>query len=145
MSRLDPQLLAEKSVAIERHLARVEQRLPPTSEDFRPATDASDAVILHLWQAVQAGIDLALSACIQLGLGTPPTYGAAFQRLAEGGVLEAGLAGRLVRAEGFRNVVAHTYEALDMQRVYQAAKNGPTDLRDLLKALAQRVGNGAGG
>jgi uncharacterized protein YutE (UPF0331/DUF86 family) len=136
---LDRQLLAEKTAGIERHLARVAERLPPSPEDFRPATDASDAVILHLWQAVQAAIDLAVAACLRFHLGTPASYGEAFSRLAEAGTIDRELATRLIRAAGFRNVVAHAYDRLDMARVHLAASQGPADLRAFLKALAVRI------
>lgn len=46
------------------------------------------------------------------------------------------LAERLVRAAGFRNVIAHAYHSLDMQRVFTAAMNGPTDLRAFLAQIA---------
>jgi uncharacterized protein YutE (UPF0331/DUF86 family) len=42
------------------------------------------------------------------------------------------LAGRLAKAAGFRNVIAHAYESLDMGRVYDAAVSGPPDLRAFL-------------
>ena len=139
MSRLDQPMLAEKAAVIERHLSRVEEKLPADPEELIPATDASDAVILHLWQAVQTAIDLAVSACIHFQLGSPSGYGAAFQRLAGAGHLDRALAARLVRAAGFRNVVAHAYDSLDMTRVYRAAREGPADLRAFLKALAERL------
>jgi hypothetical protein len=60
-------------------------------------------VILHLWQAVQLVIDLALSACSDLRLGTPASYADAFTRLASAGKLDAELARRLARAAGLRN------------------------------------------
>lgn len=66
-------------------------------------------------------------------------YGEAFQRLAEAGVLEATLANRLTRAAGFRNLVAHAYEGLDLERVYRAAAEGPADLRAFLRALRDRL------
>jgi uncharacterized protein YutE (UPF0331/DUF86 family) len=139
MSRLDRILLAEKTAAIERHLERVRQRLPEDAEELLPMTDASDIVILHLWQAVQSVIDLAGSACLHFRLGTPQSYGEAFQRLADAGFLEPKLAGRLTQAVGFRNVVAHAYDKLDMDRVYRAAREGPADLRAFLAALAERI------
>lgn len=131
----DRALLAEKGAAVERHLARVESRLPPDASTFRPSTDESDAVILHLWQAVQIVIDLALSACVALDAGAPATYAEAFQRLGDAGVVDGALASRLARAAGFRNVVAHAYERLDMARVHLAAREGPADLRAFLAAL----------
>jgi uncharacterized protein YutE (UPF0331/DUF86 family) len=137
MSDLDPTLLAEKAAAVERHLRRVEDKLPADVAALSPASDASDAVILHLWQAVQIVIDLAVSACVQLHLGAPASYGDAFRRLASSNVIPSDLSERLVRAAGFRNVVAHAYEALDMARVHQAATKGPADLRAFLKAPAR--------
>ena len=139
MSGLDRALMGEKTAAIERHLNRVAQRLPTDPEELVPMSDASDAVILHLWQAVQAVIDLAASACVHFRLGTPQNYGDSFQRLAAAGFLAPGLAARLTRAAGFRNVVAHAYEQLDMGMVYRAAREGPADLRAFLKALAERI------
>jgi uncharacterized protein YutE (UPF0331/DUF86 family) len=139
MGRLDRALLGEKTAAIERHLKRIAARLPADPEELEPMTDASDAVILHLWQAVQAVIDLATSACVHFRLGTPQSYGESFQRLADAGFLEPGLAARLTRAAGFRNVVVHAYEQLDMERVYRAAQEGPADLRAFLGALAERI------
>jgi uncharacterized protein YutE (UPF0331/DUF86 family) len=108
-------------------------------KDFAPWTDASDAVILHLWQAIQIVIDLAVSACLHLKLGTPSTYANAFRRLADAGHLDPALATRLERAAGFRNVVAHAYERLDMARIHRAAREGPDDLRAFLDVLSRLV------
>jgi uncharacterized protein YutE (UPF0331/DUF86 family) len=139
MTAFDRMLLAEKVAAVERHLVRVESRLPEVPAQFTPGTDSSDAVILHLWQAVQIVIDLALAACIHFKLGTPASYAEAFRLLAVDGKLEKDLAERLVLAAGFRNAVAHAYERLDMERVYRAARNGPADLRAFLGALAGKL------
>lgn len=139
MSCLDRDLLAERAGALERHLRRVAERLPAHADDLHPATDASDAVVLHLWQATQIAIDLATAACLRLELGTPSSYADAFARLRDGEAIRADLAGRLVRAAGFRNVVAHAYERLDMRRVHDAALHGPADLRALLAALRDRL------
>ncbi len=135
MSPLDREVLAERSAAVERHLRRVAERLPERVEDFKPSTDASDAVVLHLWQATQIVIDLALAVCLELDLGTPGSYADAFRRLADAGHVARDLADRLSLAAGFRNVVAHMYEKLDMARVYQAATRGPEDLRAFLRLL----------
>lgn len=127
-------------MVVERHLARVADRLPASPADFRPATDASDAVVLHLWQATQIVIDVAMGACLALRLGTPRSYGDAFRRLENAGIIEAALADRLVRAAGFRNVVAHAYDSLDLERVHQAATDGPADLLRFLGRLRSHAG-----
>ena len=132
---LDRATLAEKTATVERHLARVAERLPPTPQGLRPATDGSDAVILHLWQAVQIVVDVAVATCLHLNLGAPAGYGDAFRRLADAGKVPVDLSERLVRAAGFRNVVAHAYESLDMALVHGAASQGPADLRQFLAAV----------
>ena len=135
MSPLDKAVLVERSASIHRHLARVRARLPAEGTTFEASTDAADAVILHLWQATQAVIDLAVAACVQLDFGTPQTYAGAFRLLEAKGVIESALADRLVRAAGFRNVVAHAYDTLDMARVHRAATEGPADLLGFIEAL----------
>jgi len=139
MNPIDRAVLAERSLAVERHLQRVVARLPAAPDELVAGTDASDAVILHLWQATQIVIDLAVSASVALGAGTPSTYADAFRRLGAARVIDAELAGRLVKAAGFRNVVAHAYEQLDMRRVHDAATAGPADLRAFLAALSRHA------
>lgn len=139
MSPIDRDILADKAAAVEHHLERVQEKLPENAESFEASTDAADAVVLHLWQAVQIVIDVALAACVRRKLGTPATYGDAFRSLADDGVIEPSLAHRLVRAVGFRNAIVHAYENLDMGLVYDAASNGPADLRAFLAAIAKTL------
>lgn len=139
MSPLDKETLAEKAAAVERHLARVQARLPAKPDDLKASSDDADIVILHLWQAVQIVIDLALAACVTSNLGTPATYGEAFQRMAKDGQLEQNLADRLVLAVGFRNAIARAYEDFDLRRVYEAAAKGPADLRAFLATLRDQL------
>ena len=139
MSPLDRAVLAERTLALERHLTRVAARLPQSADGLVASTDASDAVILHLWQATQIVIDLAVAACVAFGSGTPQSYADAFRRLQDAGLIDEALAGRLVRAAGFRNVVAHAYESLDLARVFEAATRGPADLRAFVAVIARRA------
>jgi len=85
--------------------------------------------------AVQVVIDLAVSSCVRLGLGSPPTYADAFRLLADADDIPSDLAGRLVRAAGFRNLLVHAYGPLDLRRVHAIASDGPADLRTFLVAL----------
>lgn len=132
---LDRTLLAERAAAVGRHLDRVAAHLPADPAALTPLSSATDTVVLHLWQAVQVVIDLAVHICVRLGLGSPPTYADAFRRLADAGVLDKALAARLARAAGFRNLVVHAYADLDLRRLHAIAVDGPPDLRAFLAAL----------
>lgn len=139
MSALDAAILAERTAAVQRHLRRVRDRLPDDPAALEPMTDATDAVVLHLWQATQIVIDLAVSACVAAGLGAPATYADAFRKLGAEGVIDGEVAARLARAAGFRNVVVHAYAELDLHRLHQAARQGPDDLVAFLAALRDRL------
>lgn len=128
MTPIDRSTFAERVAAVERHLDRVQSRLPHDPDGLEPMSDTTDVVVLHLWQAVQVVIDIATSLCVQRGLGVPATYGDAFRSLASDGFLDRDLADRLARAAGFRNLVVHAYADLDLVRVHEAASTGPADL-----------------
>jgi uncharacterized protein YutE (UPF0331/DUF86 family) len=117
----------------------VRDHLPADPTELRPLSSATDSVVLHLWQAVQVVIDLAVSSCVRLGLGSPPTYGDAFRALAKEGIISDELAQRLARAAGFRNLVVHAYAELDLLRVHAIAEAGPEDLRAFLAALRDQA------
>lgn len=140
MSGLDRHVVAEISAAVERFLKRVEERLPAEAEQMRLGSDATDVVVLNLWQATQAVIDLALAACTRFGLGTPSSYGDAFRRLGQAGRIDTSLTERLVKPAGFRNLVAHRYGSLDLVRLHRAGKHGPADLRAFLRCVATWAG-----
>jgi uncharacterized protein YutE (UPF0331/DUF86 family) len=142
VSVLDPAVLAERTAAVQRHLDRVRDRLPADPAAMRPMSDVTDAVVLHLWQATQMVIDLAVSVCVARGLGSPPTYADAFRMLGEDGVIDDGLAARLTRAAGFRNLVVHAYADLDLRRVHDTATHGPKDLIAFLAALRDGLTTG---
>jgi uncharacterized protein YutE (UPF0331/DUF86 family) len=89
---------------------------------------------------VQVVIDLVVSSCVRLGLGSPPTYADAFRMLAGARLIPSELAQRLGRAAGFHNLVLHAYAELDLRRVHTAATSGPADLRAFLAALCDHTG-----
>jgi uncharacterized protein YutE (UPF0331/DUF86 family) len=140
MSRaVDGELLAERTATVLAHLDRVAAHLPSDPADLRPMSSPTDTVVLHLWQAIQVVIDLATATCVRLGLGSPPTYGDAFRRLAEAGLLDPQLGTRLARAAAFRNLLVHADARLDLQRVHAIAQAGPDDLRAFLTALREHA------
>lgn len=140
MTGVDRELLGERAAAVLRHLDRVAAHLPADPAGLAPIGSATDTVVLHLWQAVQVVIDLAVSTCVRRGLGSPPTYADAFRRLAADGILDGELAGRLARAAGFRDLVVHACAELDLRRLHAIATDGPPDLRAFLAALRDAGG-----
>lgn len=90
----------------------------------------------HLVQTcAQICIDLANHVIAAGGHRVPRDYGDAFRVLAEVGVLEDALAGRLVALAGTRNVIVHLYTEVDDDRLASAVRGGLEDL----DAFATRI------
>lgn len=91
----------------------------------------------HLVQtAAQICIDLANHVIAADGHRVPRDYGDAFRVLAEVGVLDEGLADRMVALAGARNLIVHLYVEVDDDRLARAIREGG---RDDLSAFATRV------
>ena len=121
-------------------MARIRSVLPPSSEAFAADRTAREVVILNLFVAIQACLDLAAHWLADEGWEVPQRYGDIFLALADHEIIARPLALRLVAAAGLRNLVAHQYGALEWKRIYGAAAS--TELDDLeafCAALAARL------
>ncbi len=79
----------------------------------------------HLVQTcAQICIDLANHVISSDGHRVPRDYGDAFRVLAEVGVLDEDLAGRMVALAGARNLIVHLYAEVDDERLARAVREG---------------------
>lgn len=82
----------------------------------------------HLVQtAAQICIDLAHHVIASDGHRPPQDYGDAFRVLAEVGVIDDALAGRMVALAGARNVIVHLYAEVDDAMLADAVVHGGLD------------------
>lgn len=65
--------------------------------------------------------------------------GETFDALATAGVIDSGLAGRLRRAVGFRNLAVHNYEVIDWQIVFALSSSPIADFEDFARAVVTRL------
>ncbi|MHB1282836.1 MAG: type VII toxin-antitoxin system HepT family RNase toxin [Metallibacterium scheffleri] len=101
---MDRALIEQKVESLRQCTQRIHDKCPPLAEDLARDIDAQDIIALNLTRAVQLCVDIASHWIAASGLPAPQTMGEAFARLADAGVLDAGLAQRLRGAVGFRNV-----------------------------------------
>ena len=136
---VDQTVLAAKVAAVADAVARVRQVQPQTPEDFRRDRTIREVVTLNLFVALQECLALATHWLADAGWSVPTSYGDVFRALADHGVLGHDLAGRLVSAAGFRNLVAHQYGVIDTDRLYAIASTDPSDLIEFCRVLADRA------
>jgi uncharacterized protein YutE (UPF0331/DUF86 family) len=132
--RPDAAVLDAKLAELSRRLKRIEAKRPSSLKALSADEDLQDILARNLEVSIQNCVDIALHLCAARGT-IPPTSALAFAALADLGVLERGLAQRMQRAVGFRNVLAHEYAEVDWKIVMQVLRTGTGDLRDFGRAV----------
>jgi uncharacterized protein YutE (UPF0331/DUF86 family) len=133
----DPELVAKRLAFIEtcvrelRTLARPERIL----DDLR-----EERFVEHTLQlAIQAALDVGSHIVSDDRLGEPETGRDVFRLLGRAGILPADLVERLERMAGFRNVVVHLYQEVDLGIVQDVVENHLGDLLDFAAAIRERL------
>lgn len=136
----DPDLLAKKLAFVEtcvqdlRRLAHLET----IRHDLR-----EERFVEHTLQlAIQAALDAASHVISDRRLGEPRTNRELFDLLARPGIISADLAARLRDMAGFRNILVHGYQDVDLAIVEDAVQHGLDDLVAFVEALRRFVGRG---
>ncbi len=134
----DPELLAKKLARIEtcvgelRTLARPERLgQDPREERF----------VEHTLQiAIQSALDAASHVVSDERLGEPRTQRELFDLLARAGWIPDELAATLRNMAGFRNVLVHGYDEVDLEVVRDVLANHLDDLLEFAAAIRSRLG-----
>ena len=135
---VDRRIVAEKVDSAERSLKRVNSHRGESLEQFLSNNDAQDIVLFHLMQSIQACIDLAAHVVSDEELGLAASTRDFFYLLSDNGVISRDLSERMIKAVGFRNLVAHEYAKLDLERVYAIAAEGAKDVEEFLRVVVRR-------
>ena len=126
-----------KAAVIERSLRRVLEiyRADPGLADLMHL----DALTFNVERACQAAIDLAMHVVAAKHLGMPQSQADAFRLLADADALERKLSERMIGMCGFRNVLVHQYQELEVDILHQVATERWQDLVALCEALGLKV------
>ncbi len=133
----DSELVAKKLAFVEtcvrqlRTLARPER----LAEDVR-----EQRFVEHTLQlAIQAALDVASHLVSDERLGEPETNREVFRLLERAGIVAADLGGRLEQMAGFRNVVVHLYQEVDLGIVRDVVENRLDDLLEFVADIRRRL------
>jgi uncharacterized protein YutE (UPF0331/DUF86 family) len=133
----DPDLIAKK-------LAQIETCVEQLRRLSRPDQIASDIreerFVEHTLQiAIQAVLDVASHIVSDGHLGEPRTSRELMDLLERGNWLSNDLAGRLRNMVGFRNILVHGYETVDLAIVRDVVEGRLGDLLEFVGVIRQRV------
>lgn len=97
-------------------------------ERFERDGDSARQVKNALYEAADSVVALGQHVVAVRGLGPPSDYKAVFDLLARSGAMPAALAESMKDWAGFRNVLAHLYTALDLDRLDERRRTRLDDL-----------------
>lgn len=129
-------VIASKSASIQRCVQRAREEFSSAGENFKTDYTHQDAAILNVVRACELAIALANHIVQIRKLGFPATSRESFELLHEAGLIDDVLEDRLIRMVGFRNVVVHAYQQIDIEIVSRVIQQG---LNDVLRLSDQII------
>jgi uncharacterized protein YutE (UPF0331/DUF86 family) len=133
----DAELVAKKLAFIETCVRELKTLARPE----RIADDVREQrFVEHTLQlAIQAALDVASHIVSDERLGEPETSRDVFRMLGRADIVPADLGARLERMAGFRNVVVHLYQEVDLGIVRDVVENHLDDLLQFAAAIKRRL------
>lgn len=130
-------VVLNKAAIIERSLRRMKEEygLNPDLDNYTHL----DAMILNIERACQAAIDMAQHLAAIHHAGMPQTSADAFLLLEKQGLLSSRVAKAMVKMTGFRNVIIHEYQELELEIVKAVVEKEYIALVDFCKENGTNV------
>jgi uncharacterized protein YutE (UPF0331/DUF86 family) len=137
---VDKDLILAKAGSVKRHIDRIKAKSDTDVSTFMRDLDRQESIAFNMHLAIQNCMDIAAHIISDEGLGVPGSAGEMFFILQENSFLSADLADRMVKAVGFRNLLVHEYQKIDLQRLHKAAEKNVDDLIEYLSAVFSKLG-----
>jgi len=137
---VDKDLILAKAGSAKRHIDRIKAKSVADMAAFMQDLDRQESMAFNMHLAIQNCMDIAAHIISDEGLGVPGSASEMFLLLQENGFLSADLADRMVKAVGFRNLLVHEYDKIDLKRLHQAAEKNVDDLMEYLASVFGKLG-----
>jgi uncharacterized protein YutE (UPF0331/DUF86 family) len=134
----DRELVAKKLALIETCLNELRTLARP--EAIRHDVREERFVEHTLQLAIQAALDVASHIVSDARLGEPETNRELFSLLRRGGILDESLSVKLQEMAGFRNILVHGYQGVDLDIVCDVLEHRLDDLVAFVEAVRGRLG-----
>ncbi|MBF0141677.1 MAG: DUF86 domain-containing protein [Magnetococcales bacterium] len=137
-------VLVNKAATIERCVARAREEYGKNPDTFADDYTRQDAAILNIQRACEAALDMGQYLIRRERLGVPQGARDIFDLLAQGGWIDVDLANRLKPMVGFRNIVVHDYQILQLPITIAIITTHLDGLLDYAQTMMQRDGQDGG-
>ncbi len=128
-------VIENKISSAKKYLKILERYNKYSIEEIKKNIDIRGALERYLYLAAQSAIDLAEAMVAFKKLRKPTTMSENFYILEEEKLIPKRLAENLVQMVGFRNIIAHDYEEINYDIVYDVLCHKLQDIKVFLKLI----------
>jgi len=132
---IDKLVVLRKIDHIKKGLKRLHSKKGVSLEEFLKDEDIQDIVLHNLQLVIQGCIDIGQHIVADEGWGIPGSLSEIVYKLEENKVISTDLGERLVKMYGFRNVLIHEYEEVDLNKVYQVWNDNLIDVEKFIQSI----------
>ncbi len=125
-----------RKVSLIRHnLSRLKDKGNVSLESLKNDLDIQDIVLHNLQFAIQGCIDIGSHVISDEGWGVAGSLNEIFYILRDKGVIKAEMVEKMISMVGFRNVLVHEYEDINLDIVYNILHHHLRDINEYLLAI----------
>lgn len=127
-------LVAENKISsVKKYLSILGSYRNYSIDEIKKDATLRGAIERYLYLVCQAVIDLAEVIISVSRFRKPTTMSESFVILEEEGAIDAELKARMVKLVGFRNVLAHEYEEINYEILYDVLRNRLQDMTEFVE------------
>jgi uncharacterized protein YutE (UPF0331/DUF86 family) len=133
-------VMINKIQSIHRCIKRAKEEYQLAGDNFSHDFSRQDAAILNITRACEQAIDLANVVIKIRKLGIPNESRESFALLAKAALISESLSENLQRMVGFRNIVIHQYQNIEVSVIQTVIESGLDDLLLFTDAVIEQFG-----
>jgi uncharacterized protein YutE (UPF0331/DUF86 family) len=132
-------VIENKISSIQKYLKILERYKEYSREEIEKDFDVRGAIERYLYLAIQSTIDLAEAVISFKNFRKPTTMAEIFIILSEEGIIDREFAENLIKMVGFRNIIAHDYEEINYDIVYDILHHRLEDIKKFIEIIKEKI------
>lgn len=131
----DLSVIENKVSTVKKYLKILRRYKKYSKEGIERNVDIKGAVERYLYLVSQASVDLAEAVIAYKDFRKPATMSESFYILNEEGIISDRITEKMVKMVGFRNIMAHDYERVNYDIVYEVLQKGLKDIEEFIEKV----------
>lgn len=128
-------VIENKISSVKKYLKILENYKKYSRKEIERDINIKGALERYLYLLAQATIDLAEAIISSKNFRKPSTMSESFYILNEEKMISGELTEKMAKMTGFRNIMAHDYDKIDYEIVYDVLQNGLKDIEKFISII----------